>query len=90
MHQQLSIAVKTPGDIRPVRKVTVCAGTACRANGALKVYAAFVAAIQKAGFEVAESFVETQAKQDLSNTYRTSKSGCQGFCQMGPLVTVEP
>jgi len=56
----------------------------------MKVYHAFVSEIQRAGFEVVESYAETLAKKDLSNTYRTSKSGCQGFCQMGPLVTLEP
>ena len=92
MHEQLSVEIKTPGTQSPesVRKVIVCAGTACRANGAMKVYETFVLEIKKAGFEVVESFKETLSKKDLSNTYRTSKSGCQGFCQMGPLVTVEP
>jgi len=92
MHEQLSVVMKTPGHPGPedVRKVTVCAGTACRANGAMKVYEAFVGRIKAAGFEVVESHTETLAKKDLSNTFRTSKSGCQGFCQMGPLVTVEP
>ena len=92
MHEQLSVALKTPGDMSPenVRKVIVCAGTACRANGAMKVYEAFVREIKTAGFEVVETFTETLARKDLSNTYRTAKSGCQGFCQMGPLVTVEP
>jgi NADH-quinone oxidoreductase subunit F len=92
MHEQLSVALRAPGapGAENIRKVIVCAGTACRANGAMKVYEAFVLEIKKAGFEVVESFKETLSKKDLSNTYRASKSGCQGFCQMGPLVTVEP
>ena len=92
MQEQLSVELKAPGDEGPekIKKVTVCAGTACRANGAMKVYAAFVTEIKKAGFEVVETLAETRVKKDLSKTYRTAKSGCQGFCQMGPLVTVEP
>ncbi len=92
MHEQLRVELKIPGDAgkQNARKLTVCAGTACRANGAMKVYHAFVSEIKKAGFEVAESYTDEHAKSDLANTYRTSKSGCQGFCQMGPLVTVEP
>jgi NADH-quinone oxidoreductase subunit F len=91
MHQQLSVELQISGGGFPnLKKVTVCAGTACRANGALKVYDAFVCEIKKAGFEVVESHAQTLAKKDLSHTYRTSKSGCQGFCQMGPLVTIDP
>ena len=92
MQPQLSVEFKASGCQNPdqIRKVTVCAGTACRANGALKVYAAFVQEIKKTGFDVVESYVQAHAQKDLSDTYRTAKSGCQGFCQMGPLVTLEP
>jgi NADH-quinone oxidoreductase subunit F len=88
MHSKLSVAVEMPTGT--ARKVTVCTGTACRANGALKVYEAFLKEIKKAGFEIVQTLAEEHAPKDLSNTFRTSKSGCQGFCQMGPLVTLDP
>ncbi len=85
---QLNIEIKSSGVLK--RKLTVCAGTACRANGALKVYAAFVEKIKQAGFDVVESLSEENKHKDDPKVFRTSKSGCQGFCQMGPLVTIEP
>lgn len=70
-----------------VRRIIICAGTGCVANGAYKVYDAFVEQIQAAGLPlVVEMRKEKQKKDGLAVT----KSGCQGFCQMGPLVTVMP
>jgi NADH-quinone oxidoreductase subunit F len=55
------------------------------ANGSLKVHQAFVDGIKAAGMPV---MVELKGEPREGNL--VSKSGCQGFCQMGPLVTVEP
>jgi NADH:ubiquinone oxidoreductase subunit F (NADH-binding)/(2Fe-2S) ferredoxin/Pyruvate/2-oxoacid:ferredoxin oxidoreductase delta subunit len=55
--------------------VAVCVGTGCRANGAVDVYEAMRAAVQAHG---AERDVEARA------------TGCQGFCQGGPLVLLSP
>ena len=72
------------------RRVVVCAGTGCVANGALKVRDAFVEAAAAAGVPlVVELAPENGAAGDGKATH-LSKSGCQGFCQMGPLVTVLP
>ncbi|MCE9615897.1 MAG: 4Fe-4S binding protein [Lentisphaerae bacterium] len=68
------------------RRVVVCAGTGCVAGGATAVYAEFLAAIRAAGLPVVTEF---RAEQEPGHT-RLSKSGCQGFCQMGPLVTILP
>jgi NADH-quinone oxidoreductase subunit F len=65
-------------------RVIVCAGTGCLVNGSLKVYEAFVASAREAGLHV---IVELKAEQ---RGVFVSKSGCQGFCQIGPLVTVLP
>ncbi len=69
----------------PQRRVVVCAGTGCVANGAYKVIAAFEDQIKAAGIKVTTEF-RPEAAHDL----RLNKSGCQGFCQMGPLVTILP
>ena len=69
-------------------RVIVCAGTGCVANGSLKVYAKLAEEIEKKGLPVILSLrFEDEHKKDA---VFVSKSGCQGFCQMGPLVTILP
>ena len=68
------------------RRVIVCAGTGCMANGSLKVFQAMKQEMAAAGLNVILEF-RPEANGD---GIRVSESGCQGFCQMGPLVTVLP
>lgn len=68
------------------RRVVVCAGTGCIANGAQRVFQAFLDQIAAAGVAVTTEFEPEAHDHDL----RLHKSGCQGFCQMGPLVTILP
>lgn len=67
------------------RRVIVCAGTACVANGALPLIDALVKKITEAGLKV-----KVEAHEEGKKDMRVSKSGCHGFCQMGPLVTILP
>lgn len=67
------------------RRIVICAGTGCVANGALAVYDALVEQIAAADLPVAVR-LDTE---DACGTH-VSKSGCQGFCQQGPLVSIEP
>lgn len=76
-------ATETPAQ---VRRVIVCAGTGCMANGAMKVYERFKTEMAGSGLRV---ILELRAEA-ASDEVRLSKSGCQGFCQMGPLVSVVP
>src|SRR5664280_1004206 len=69
-----------------LRRVVVCAGTGCMANGSMKVYEQFKSEMAKSGLDV---ILELRAEAE-DDEVRLSKSGCQGFCQMGPLVSVEP
>jgi NADH-quinone oxidoreductase subunit F len=69
------------------KRITICAGTGCVANGALKVFDALKKEIAGAGLSV---IVELQNEAVPEHSVYLSKSGCQGFCQMGPLVTVYP
>lgn len=71
------------------RRVIICAGTGCVANGSLKVFAAFVETIAAANLNVVTELKAEEA-DTLEGATHVSPSGCQGFCQMGPLVTVEP
>ena len=67
------------------RRVVVCVGTGCVANGARQVLEAFKQQIGAAGIDVITEF-----KPEAAHTLRLNQSGCQGFCQMGPLVTILP
>lgn len=58
------------------------------AGGALKVYDQFVTQIAAAGLSVAVD-LKPEDGHAHDGIY-VSKSGCQGFCQMGPLLSIEP
>ena len=67
-------------------RVIVCAGTGCVASGAYKVFEALIQEIRAAGLDVTTEFRPENQGPGL----RLNQSGCQGFCQMGPLVTLLP
>ena len=69
------------------RRVIICAGPGCVANGAMKVYAAFQEQMRKNNLPFV---VELREENDNSGKIGLTHSGCQGFCQMGPLVAVLP
>jgi NADH-quinone oxidoreductase subunit F len=69
------------------RRVIVCAGTGCLVNGSMKVYEEFVRAAAASGLNVV---VELKKEEENGAGVFVSKSGCQGFCQIGPLVTILP
>jgi len=72
--------------IAQLRRVIICAGTGCMANGAMKVLERFKTEMAGSGLNVILELRPEAGDGDV----RLSKSGCQGFCQMGPLVTVVP
>ncbi|MCL2033369.1 MAG: 4Fe-4S binding protein [Oscillospiraceae bacterium] len=59
------------------RTVLVCCGTGCIATGSLSVAEALRGEIQKSG---ADATVETVIKE----------TGCNGFCENGPIVNIVP
>ncbi len=67
-------------------RILVCAGTGCVANGSLAVYDALKAHIQKHGDYITIELLFEEGNSGVS----VVKSGCHGFCEMGPLVRVEP
>ena len=69
-----------------IRRVILCAGTGCMANGAMKVFERFRKEMDEAGLHVVLELRPEAGDRDV----RLSKSGCQGFCQMGPLVSIVP
>ena len=68
-------------------RVIICAGTGCVANGALEVYDALVEELKKRNLDVT---VALRKEDQTDESIYVSPSGCQGFCQAGPLVTIEP
>ncbi len=71
------------------RRIILCAGTGCVANGSLEVRDALVEGLKAAGQNVTVE-LKFEDKPDNFNGAYVSKSGCQGFCQMGPLMHIEP
>jgi NADH-quinone oxidoreductase subunit F len=71
------------------RRIVLCAGTGCVANGSLEVRDELVKELKTAGVNVELELDIHDDNEKFDGTY-ISKSGCQGFCQMGPLVHIEP
>lgn len=65
-------------------RIIICAGTGCVANGSLDVCKKFQEVIKEKGLSVTVTLKKEKADTIIS------ESGCQGFCQMGPLVTLYP
>jgi NADH-quinone oxidoreductase subunit F len=72
------------------RRIVICAGTGCVANGSLDVHEAFLNAAEAHGITVVDTPDAAAAIPNDQVGLHLTKSGCQGFCQMGPLVTVYP
>ena len=68
------------------RKILVCAGTGCVSGGSLDIYAALKAKMEEQGIpcEIELGHVPHDDVVGLK------KSGCHGFCEMGPLLQIEP
>jgi len=72
------------------QRVIVCGGTGCVAGGSLEVYEEFTRQIEQAGLPVILELSNCDRDNVPDNAIHVSHSGCQGFCQQGPLVTIEP
>ncbi|MDR3124906.1 MAG: NADH-quinone oxidoreductase subunit NuoF [Endomicrobium sp.] len=66
------------------KRITVCAGTGCVANGSLDVFKTLVDMSRQMKIDA-----HIELKKENKGTL-ISKSGCQGFCQHGPLVNILP
>ncbi len=68
------------------KKIIVCGGTGCVAGGSLNIYENLKAEMEKQGLYVSV----TLEKEPHDKEIGLKKSGCHGFCEMGPLVRIEP
>lgn len=73
-----------------LQTITVCTGTGCIASGAMEVIEAFRSVLREYGYVVCESLPEARNAADTQKAKFLKKSGCQGLCAMGPLVTIRP
>ena len=69
------------------RKVLVCCGTGCAAGGNLKVFDELKAQMDAQGVPCEIALNLTECGGSVTGL---KKSGCHGFCEMGPLVRIEP
>ncbi len=68
------------------KKLIVCGGTGCVAGGSLKILGRLKELLEQQGIGVE---VELQ-KEPHDGSVGLKKSGCHGFCEMGPLLRIEP
>lgn len=68
------------------KQILICAGTGCVAGGSLDIYAKMQEILMERGIKC--SLVLEKEPHDHSIGLK--KSGCHGFCEMGPLLRIEP
>ena len=68
------------------KKVLVCCGTGCVSGGSLFIYKKLKELCENAGLSVGVELQMDPEEKDIG----MKKSGCHGFCEMGPLVRIEP
>ncbi|HOO79687.1 MAG TPA: NADH-quinone oxidoreductase subunit NuoF [Lachnospiraceae bacterium] len=67
------------------KKILVCAGTGCVAGGSLKIYERLKEIMDGLGVKNC-----VMLEEEPHDSVGLKKSGCHGFCEMGPLIRIEP
>ena len=70
-----------------VPSILICAGTGCIAGGAMKIYENLKAECEKRNLPV---YVGLKHHNEEEKSLHVKMSGCHGFCEMGPLLQIEP
>lgn len=68
-----------------LKKILVCAGTGCISSGSIEIYNRLHSIMSERNIPCS---VELQ--EEPHDTVSLKKSGCHGFCEMGPLIRIEP
>lgn len=73
-------------------RILICAGTGCLAGGSAKIYERMCQLVEEHGADIEVTFGEGAAHDADGGcpVNNIKKSGCHGFCEMGPLVRIEP
>lgn len=73
------------------KKILICAGTGCVAGGSLKIYARLIELLKEKGVDCVVALADEPHDADFhKGSVGVKRSGCHGFCEMGPLVRIEP
>lgn len=88
--QQLRNACKNAAELE-TQKILVCAGTGCITSGSLEICDRLQQLMEQKGIKCSVE-MDTQHHEhvDENGLVGIKKSGCHGFCEMGPLVRIEP
>ncbi len=68
-------------------RILVCSGTGCIATGSNKIYEIFCELVKQT--EGVELVFSPCGGQHDGETVGVKKTGCQGFCELGPLVRIQ-
>lgn len=68
------------------KQILICGGTGCVAGGSLNIYARLQQLMQERGIHCTVQLEEEAHDESIG----IKKSGCHGFCEMGPLLRIEP
>ena len=70
------------------KQILICGGTGCVAGGSLKIYDRLKQMMEERGIKC--TIVLDVHDHDHEESVGLKKSGCHGFCEMGPLLRIEP
>ena len=70
-----------------IPSVLICAGTGCIAGGSMKIYENLKAECEARNLPV---YIGLKHDNEEEKSLHIKMSGCHGFCEMGPLVHIEP
>lgn len=68
------------------KKILVCAGTGCVSGGSLEIYERLKRILADKNIPCSVELAEEPHGESIG----LKKSGCHGFCEMGPLLRIEP
>ena len=69
-------------------RILVCSGTGCIATGSAKIHEIFESLVKDApGVQL--TFSPCGSNHDGEKVVGVKKTGCQGFCELGPLVRIQ-
>ena len=71
---------------KETKKILVCAGTGCVSSGSLEIFDRLRSILEEKGVSCSVELEE----EPHGDSVGMKKSGCHGFCEMGPLVRIEP
>jgi NADH-quinone oxidoreductase subunit F len=68
------------------KSIIVCCGTGCISSGSLKIYERLKNLLEEKNINCSIELQEDPHDDSIG----IKKSGCHGFCEMGPLIRIEP